>query len=96
MIEIERFLSCSRREKVQVAKVVPDRNGNFTVKIPAPTGVNAAIYRALTKVARRKGGSSERADVHAAARDRHPLDRVVRERPQPARLASSARDTILV
>jgi hypothetical protein len=57
VIEIERFLSCSKSEKVQIARVVPDRRGNFTVKFAVPGDVNAAIYRALTKVARAKGGA---------------------------------------
>ena len=49
-IEIERFLSCRKREKVTVARVVPDRSGRFAVTIPVPTGAKAAIYRALTRV----------------------------------------------
>ncbi|MBW3534230.1 MAG: hypothetical protein KY453_03265, partial [Gemmatimonadetes bacterium] len=41
---------------VLVARVVPDRRGNFTVRIPVPEGAGAAIYRAATKVATRSGG----------------------------------------
>jgi hypothetical protein len=57
-IEVERFLSCRRQEKVAVAKVVPDRNGNFSVVIALPAGANAAIYRALTKVPPRPRASA--------------------------------------
>jgi hypothetical protein len=41
--------------------VVPDRSGNFAVKIPAPAGAKAAIYRALTNVASHPRG---KATVH--------------------------------
>lgn len=54
-IEVQRFLTCRRTEKVKVARVVPDRKGKFAVKIPVPAGAKAAIYRAFTKVARGKG-----------------------------------------
>jgi hypothetical protein len=57
-IEVERFLSCQRQEKVAVAKVVPDRSGNFSVVIPVPAGASAAIYRALTKVPPRPRASA--------------------------------------
>jgi hypothetical protein len=60
-IQIERFLSCQRREIVKTSAALPTRTGNFTVRIPLPKGANAAIYRALTKVARRSGG---RATAH--------------------------------
>jgi hypothetical protein len=49
VIEIERYLSCRRREKVAVKKVRPDRNGRFTITLPAPDGVPAAAYRARTR-----------------------------------------------
>jgi hypothetical protein len=55
-ISVVRFLSCQRREKVAVVKVVPDRAGRFAVKIPAPADAKAAIYRALTSVASHPGG----------------------------------------
>jgi hypothetical protein len=54
-IRIQRFLSCQRRETVAVARVVPNRRGLFTVRIPVPADAPAAIYRALTKVAPRPG-----------------------------------------
>jgi hypothetical protein len=57
-ISVQRFLSCRRQEKVAVVKVVPDRTGNFAVRIPAPSGAKAAIYRALTKVASHARGSA--------------------------------------
>ena len=55
---LPRFLSCRRQEKVAVVKVVPDRSGGFAVKIPAPAGAKAAIYRALTKVASHARGTA--------------------------------------
>jgi hypothetical protein len=57
-IAVERYLSCRRRERVEVVKVVPDRAGTFAVKIPLPAGAKAAIYRALTKVPPRLGASA--------------------------------------
>ena len=48
-IEVERYLSCRRREKVAVARVTPTRNGRFTVTIPVPDGVPAVLYRARTR-----------------------------------------------
>ena len=57
-IAVERFLSCRRRVKVAVVKVVPDRSGNFAVKIPVPAGAKAAIYRALTNVASHPRGNA--------------------------------------
>jgi hypothetical protein len=45
-IQVERFLS------------TPDRNGRFAVRIPAPTGAKAAIYRALTLVPPRPSASA--------------------------------------
>lgn len=55
LIGVDRFMSCSRREKVAVAKTRPNRRGVFAVKIPVPAGAVSAIYRASTKVAIRKG-----------------------------------------
>ena len=49
VIEVERYLSCRRREKVAVARVTPRRNGRFTVTIPIPDGVPAVLYRARTR-----------------------------------------------
>jgi hypothetical protein len=49
VIELERYLSCRRREKVAVRTVRPNRSGRFTMTIPAPDGVPAAAYRARTK-----------------------------------------------
>jgi hypothetical protein len=57
-IAVQRFLSCRRRENVAVVRVVPDRSGSFAVRIPAPTGAKAAIYRALTKVASHPRGTA--------------------------------------
>jgi hypothetical protein len=57
-IQVERFLSCQRSEKVQVGVVVPDRSGNFAITIPLPAGANAAIYRALTMVPPRPSASA--------------------------------------
>jgi hypothetical protein len=54
-INVQRFLSCRRQEKVKVAAVVPDRSGRFAVTIPVPAGARAAIYRALTIVPQRPG-----------------------------------------
>ena len=55
-IGIQRFLSCRQRQKVVVSRVVPDARGGFAVRIPLPTGAQGAIYRAITKVATRRGG----------------------------------------
>ena len=49
VIEIERYLTCRRREKVAVAAVRPNRAGRFTVTIPIPDGVPAVLYRARTR-----------------------------------------------
>jgi hypothetical protein len=49
VIEIERYLSCRRREKVAVAKVTPRPSGRFSVTIPIPDGVPAVLYRARTR-----------------------------------------------
>ena len=57
-IEVDRYLSCQRQEKVKVAVVVPDRRGRFAVTIPLPAGAKAAIYRALTKVPPRPRASA--------------------------------------
>jgi hypothetical protein len=57
-ISVVRLLSCRRRAKVGVVTVVPDRTGRFAVRIPVPAGANAAIYRALTKVASHPGGGA--------------------------------------
>ena len=54
-IEIERFLSCQQRERIQIARVVPNRTGAFTVRIPVPQGALGAMYRARTRVPRRAG-----------------------------------------
>jgi hypothetical protein len=58
-IQVERYLSCQQRQKVDVAKVTPDRRGRFSVTIPLPDGVKSAIYRALTRVATRTGGPAK-------------------------------------
>jgi hypothetical protein len=55
-IQVERFLSCQRQEIVKTAQALPSRGGTFAVRIPLPSGANAAIYRALTKVARHPRG----------------------------------------
>ena len=55
-IGIQRFLSCRQRQRVAVARAVPNARGDFTVRIPLPAGAQAAIYRASTKVATRRGG----------------------------------------
>jgi hypothetical protein len=57
-VTVQRFLSCRRRANVAVVRAVPDRSGNFSVKIPAPAGAKAAIYRALTNVASHPRGSA--------------------------------------
>ena len=57
-IQVERYLSCQRREKITIAKVVPDRSGQFAVTIPVPAGASAAIYRALTLVPPRPSASA--------------------------------------
>jgi hypothetical protein len=49
VIEIERYLSCRRREKVGVVAVRPNRRGRFTVPIPLPDGPPAVLYRARTR-----------------------------------------------
>jgi hypothetical protein len=57
-IQVERYLSCRQREKVTIAKVLPDRRGRFAVTIPVPAGAGAAIYRALTLVPPRPSASA--------------------------------------
>jgi Tol biopolymer transport system component len=54
-IAVDRFLSCRRRESVKVTRVKPDRRGRFAVRIKVPSGAQAALYRARTKVPARKG-----------------------------------------
>lgn len=57
VIEVERYLSCGRRETLKLTRRVrPNRTGAFAVSFPLPDGANAAIYRARTKVARRARG----------------------------------------
>jgi fibronectin-binding autotransporter adhesin len=57
-IQVERYLSCRQREKVTIARVLPDRSGRFAVTIPVPAGASAAIYRALTLVPPRPSASA--------------------------------------
>lgn len=54
-IQVERFLSCRRREKVKIPKVRPGRSGRFSVRIKVPAGPEAVLYRARTKVPARPG-----------------------------------------
>jgi hypothetical protein len=49
VIEIERYLSCRRREGVDTVEVRPNRRGRFTVSIPLPTDAPAVLYRARTR-----------------------------------------------
>jgi hypothetical protein len=56
-IEVERYLSCSRRVPVPVARVVPNARGEFVVRIPVPEAdALGAMYRLRTRVPRRAGG----------------------------------------
>jgi hypothetical protein len=49
VIEIERYLSCRRREAVDTVEVRPNRRGRFRVDIPLPAGPPAVLYRARTR-----------------------------------------------
>lgn len=51
-VAIKQRISCKSYKTV--ATVKPDAKGNFTAKIKAPAGDGAAIYRAQTKVGRKK------------------------------------------
>jgi hypothetical protein len=48
-VVIERYLSCRRRQRVDVVPVRPNRRGRFTVAIPLPEGPPAVLYRARTR-----------------------------------------------
>jgi hypothetical protein len=47
-IVIQRRVSCT--QLVTVKRVVPGRDGKFSVTLPAPPGQQAAVYRAATEV----------------------------------------------
>lgn len=51
-VAIKQRVSCKSYKTV--ATVKPDSNGNFTVKLKAPAGESAVIYRAQTRVGKRK------------------------------------------
>ena len=62
-IVIERLVSCGRRELVRTARVRPNRAGAFAARIPLPVGAPRALYRARTRVPRRRGGRTRVAVV---------------------------------
>lgn len=47
-IYVQRRVSCTRL--VNVKRIMPKRDGSFTVKVAAPPNTQAAVYRAATKV----------------------------------------------
>ncbi len=55
VIAVERFRSCKRRENVKVPKVRPGKDGRFAIRIKVPSGAEAVLYRARTKVPVRAG-----------------------------------------
>ena len=75
-IEVERFLSCARREKVKVPKVKPDKAGRFSA---CPhQGARRVRGRALPGAhegSRAAGPAGHQGHLHAAARRRPGLTR---------------------
>jgi hypothetical protein len=57
-VEVERFTSCGGRQRVTLRRRVrPSRTGTFAARFAAPPGTTrAALYRARTRVPRRRGG----------------------------------------
>ncbi len=55
VVQVERFLSCRRRETVKVPRVRPGKDGRFAIRFKVPAGAEAALYRARTKVPARAG-----------------------------------------
>ena len=91
-IAVERFLSCRRRAKVAVVKVVPDRSGNFARQDPGARrreggDLPRADERGLAPPRRRHG-----AHLHAPARDRS----LIRGVALPARHAQAVLPTIVL
>jgi hypothetical protein len=60
-IAVDRFLSCRRRQAINVPRVRPDRHGRFSVRIPVPAGAKAVLYRARTAVPVRTGRPATKA-----------------------------------
>jgi hypothetical protein len=60
-IAIDRFLSCRRRQAINVPPLRPDRHGRFSVRIPVPAGATAVLYRARTAVPVRTGRPATKA-----------------------------------
>jgi Tol biopolymer transport system component len=54
-IILERFRTCTDRERVNVGRVVPNRHGRFVIRFPVPADAGPTLYRARTKVAVRRG-----------------------------------------
>jgi hypothetical protein len=55
-ILLERFRTCTARERVDVGRILPDHRGHFVIRFAVPTGSGPALYRARTKVAVHRRG----------------------------------------